>query len=133
MAVLESPVLKDVYDQLDHVHSEVLDVTKLLNNMRLKSFDTDSYIGIKEKIDSRLEANTRVYVLISLIVLVKMELSKIFRTSPGITLNTKIVASEKDLSEALGAYKSVLYGLGAEINALKEQLYTRFPEMRQKY
>jgi len=118
---------------MDLVHSEIKDITVLLNTHRLKNYDRDTYIGLKALIDDKLELNTRVYVLMSSIVLAKAEIDMKLREKPNYALNSRFVANLKELSEYLGAYKSISYSVGSEIQVLKEFIYVKHPELRQRF
>lgn len=118
---------------MDLMHSEVKEITMLLLAHRENDFDRDTYLGLKALIDAKLEINTRVYVLISAIVLAKADIDKLLRTNPNYALSNRFISNLKELSEYLGAYKSISYSIGAEIQVIKELIYVKHPELRQRY
>lgn len=126
------PTIELVYKEMDFIHEEVGAITALLFEHRERVFDLDSYLGLKEKIEAKEEINTKVYVLVSAIVYGKLNIDNILRNNPTLSLNQKVIAYLKELSEILIAYKSILYSVSAEMQTLREALYVKHPELRQR-
>lgn len=125
--------LETIYKEMDFVYEEVGEITLLLQAHKDREFDTDSYVGLKEKIEAKEEINTKVYVLISAIVYAKMTIDQTLRANVALSISNKVIAYMKELSEYLNCYRSILYAVSAEMQTLRELMYVKHPELRMKF
>jgi len=110
---------------------EIAENTELLNTYKGKEYPK-GYEGLMDRLDDRLNVLYNVNVLISALVLVKVEIDKELRNNPAFTLLTKAQSLKTELSEYIASYKSISYSLGSEVNAIRDFLSLHYPEHKIK-
>lgn len=131
MQLKKEAVTEELRAKLDSVHQEVGLVTKLLSK-NSKGVDLSTPLGCMDALDKKLEGISRVYVLVSMCVYIRFELDQIFRENPQKLLSQEYKRADELLNITVQTYKSIQYNLGAELQGIKELMYVRFPELREK-
>jgi hypothetical protein len=116
--------VKQIENTLAQVHNEIHNVATVIESYKGKTYPR-TYDGLVQRLEDRMDVSYNVSALISLMVLAKSGLEQLLRERSMFAMNSRIGGHIKTLNENIQSYRSISYGVGGELGALKNMIMVK--------